>query len=359
MHRWQFVARRGMEIACLRDNVGAPSRRSIPYRGRMIGRRALLSIVAGAATWPLADHAWASAPRIGFLRSTPAAPFAHLATAFRDGLHEAGFDEGRNVTIEYRYADNQPKRLPALAAELVADGVSVIVGNSLAVEAAKAVTATIPIVFVTSDDPVKRGLVQSLGRPGGTLTGVTFFGGGQLGAKRLDLLHELVPGNKPVAFLMDSTWPAAAEELPEVEAAARALGRGLVIHRVATRSEIDAAFHRMSAAGVASVLVSGAPFFTSERRGIVALAASLRLPAIYDVRDFVDAGGLVSYAASFTGAYRQAGVYAGRILQGADPADLPVLQPTQLEMVINLRTARSLGITVPESILLRADEVID
>jgi putative ABC transport system substrate-binding protein len=296
---------------------------------------------------------------IGFLRSTPSAPFAHVVTAFRQGLREEGFVEDQNVAIEYRYADNHLDRLPSLAADLVRRQVDVIVGNSLAAEAAKAATTTIPIVFVTSDDPVTRGLVASLNRPGGNITGLTFFGGGQLGAKRVELLHELVPNAAILAFLMDPNWPAAAAELPDVEAAGSAIGRQIVVVKAGNEREFDAAFATIVQARAGALVVGGSPLFTSNRRALVALAARHAIPAIYDLREHVVIGGLISYSASLTGAYHQAGLYAGRMLKGAKPADLPVLQPTTFELAINLKTAKALGLSIPHSLLLRAHEVIE
>ena len=298
-------------------------------------------------------------PTIGFLRTTPSGPFADLVAAFRQGLNETGFVEGQNVAVEYRWADNHLDLLPGLAADLVRRHVAVIVGNSLAAEAAKAVTTTIPIVFVTADDPVTRGLVTSLSQPGGNLTGVTFFGGGQLGAKRLELLHELIPRATVVAFLMDPNWPGSLADLPDVEAAARVIGRlRIVVVKAASERELEPAFATMVQADAGALMVSGGPLFSSERRQLIALAARHAIPAIYDVREYVDAGGLISYAASFTGAYRQAGIYAGRILKGAKPAEMPVLQPTKFELVINMKTAKALSLTVPQPLLLRADDVI-
>jgi putative ABC transport system substrate-binding protein len=324
-------------------------------------RRDFITLLGGAAAMsPLVARAQQPAmPVIGFLRSTPAASFAHLVTAFRQGLGEAGFVEGRNVAIEYRYADNQLERLPGLAAELVARRVAVIVGNSLAADAAKVATATIPIVFVTGDDPVKSGLVASLNRPGGNLTGVTFFGGSQLGAKRLELLRDLVPTATVIAVLGDSNYRGSEVELLELEAAGRALGRQIVIVKVTNEREFDAAFASIVQAGAGALLVGGGPFFTSQRRTIAALAARHAVPAIYVSREHVEAGGLISYSASFTGAWRQAGLYAGKILKGAKPSDLPVLQPTIFELVVNLGTAKALGLELPPSIHLRADEVLE
>jgi putative ABC transport system substrate-binding protein len=323
-------------------------------------RRRFISLLGSAPAWPLAARAQQSTlPTIGFLRSTPAAPFAHLLTAFRQGLNEVGFIEGENVVIEQRWADNHPERLPGLAADLVRRQVGVIVGNGVAVEAARAATATIPIVFVTSDDPVERGFVASLSRPAGNLTGLTFFGGGQLGAKRMELLHELAPKAEVIAVLMDPNARTSAPDLREAEIAARAFGLRLVPVKAANEREFEPAFAEIVRARAGALLVSGSPVFTSRRQALVALVARHALPAIYDVRDHVAAGGLISYSASFTDAYRQAGLYAGRILKGAKPSDLPVQLPTTFELVVNLKTAKALGITIPQSILIRADEVIE
>jgi putative ABC transport system substrate-binding protein len=325
-----------------------------------VRRRAFITLLGGAAaTWPLAALAQQRAmPVIGYLRSTPSAPFAHLVSALREGLNEAGFVEGQNVAIEYRYADNHPDRLPALVADLVRRGVAVIVGNSLAAEAAKTATATIPVVFVSGDDPVKSGLVASLNRPGGNLTGVTFFGGGQLDTKRLELLRDLVPNAAVIAVLTDPSTRFVSE-LPNVEAASRSIGRQLVVVNAASEGEFETAFERIVQAGAGALMVSGSPFFTSQSRQLVTLASRHAIPAIYDQKDFVVAGGLISYSASFTGAYRQAGLYAGRILKGAKPTELPVLLPTLFELVINLKTAKALGVSVPNTLLVSANEVIE
>jgi putative tryptophan/tyrosine transport system substrate-binding protein len=298
-------------------------------------------------------------PVIGFLRSTPSDPFTKLVEALRRGLKEVGFVEGQSVVIEQRYADNHLDRLPGLAGDLVSRKVAVIVANSLAAEAARAATETIPIVFVTADDPVTRGLVSSLNRPAGNLTGLTFFGGGKLGAKRLELLHELVPKATVIGLLMDPNWPGAVAELPELEAAGRAIGRQIVVVRASNEREFEDAFAKITQSGAGALMVAGSPFFTSQRRTLVALAARHAIPAIYDVRENVEAGGLISYSASFTDAYRQAGVYAGRILKGAKPSELPVLQPTTFELALNLKTAKALGLTIPSSIMVQADEVIE
>jgi len=323
-------------------------------------RREFITLVVGAAVArPLSARAQQPAmPTIGFLRSSPAGPFAHLVAAFRQGLSETGFVEGQNVAVEQRWADNQIDRLPGLAADLVRRQVAVIVGNGPAVEAARSATTTIPIVFVIGDDPVRYGLVASLNRPDGNLTGLTFFGN-RLGAKRVEMLLELVPGARIIAVLIDPNFAASVNELREVEEAGRTIGRKIVAVKAENEREFDGAFTRIVQAGAGALVVSGSPSFTSESRTLVALAARHAIPAIYDVRDYAAAGGLISYSASFTGAYRQAGVYAGRILKGAKPSELPVLQPTAFELVINLKTAKALGLEVPTSIMLRADEVIE
>jgi len=293
------------------------------------------------------------------LRTTPAAPFTALVAALGQGLGDEGFVEGRNVALEQRYADNQLDRLPVLAADLVRRQVSVIVGNVGAVDAARAVTTTIPIVFVTGEDPVKTGLVASLNRPEANLTGVTFFGGSTLNAKQLELLREIVPKATVLGVLGDVNYPPFEAQLPDAEVAGRALGRRIVVVKVSSEREFEGAFARIMQAGAGALLVSGSPFFTSQRRALVALAARHAIPAIYDQRDCVVDGGLISYSASFTGAYRQAGAYVGKILKGAKPAELPVLQPTTFELVLNLKTAKALGLDVPPTLLARADEVIE
>jgi putative tryptophan/tyrosine transport system substrate-binding protein len=320
-------------------------------------RREFITLLGGAAVaWPMAARAQQPAmPVVGLLRSTTAAPFTRLVAELQRGLSEEGFVEGRNVTIEQRWADNQPDRLPDLAADLVRRKVAVIVCNSPAV-VARAAGPTVPIVFVVGDDPVKMGLVGSLSRPEGNLTGVTFFGGSLLGAKRLALLHELIPKISVVAVLLD---PDTIFEIELVETAARALGLQIVPVKLASERDLDAAFDRVVATGAGALLFGGGPVLRGQLQQIVALAARHALPTIYELRDYVEAGGLISYAASFPAAYRQAGVYAGRILKGVKPSELPVLRPTKFEMAINLKTAKTLGLTVPQTLLVAADEVIE
>jgi ABC-type uncharacterized transport system substrate-binding protein len=324
-------------------------------------RRDLITLLGGAtAGWPLAAQAQQPAiPMIGFLRSTPAAPFEQFTVAFRQGLKDAGFIEGQNVSIEYRYADNQPDRLPALALDLIRRGVKVIACNGDAAAAARAATATIPIVFATGEDPVRQGLVTNLGRPDGNLTGVTFFSGGVLGEKRMELLHDLVPKAALVGVLADPNYGGAEADLQGAEAAGRAFGKQIMVVKAAGQGEFEAAFGKLAQAGAGALLVTGGSVFTTHRRAIVALAARHALPTIYSNREYVAAGGLISYSASVTGAYRQVGVYTGRILSGAKPSDLPVLLPVKLEMVINLGTAKTLSLEIQPSIHLRADEVIE
>jgi putative ABC transport system substrate-binding protein len=305
--------------------------------------------------WPLPLGAQQAMPVIGFFRSTPSSPFTHLLNAFRLGLAETGFVEGQNVLIEQRWADNQPHRLSALAADLVSRQVRVIVGNGPAMEAAKVATPTIPIVFVVGDDPI---LVSSLSRPTGNVTGVSFFGGGELNAKRLEILHELAPKASVIAVLLDRDYAALVSGLPDLKMAIRTLGKRALIVEIGSDRELNEAFSTIAQSG-GVLLVSGGPLFTSNRRTLVALAAQHSITAIYDLREFVEAGGLISYSASISAAYRQAGAYVGRILKGTHPSELPVMQPTQFELVIDTRTAKALGLAIPRTLLARADEVIE
>jgi putative ABC transport system substrate-binding protein len=297
-------------------------------------------------------------PIVGFLCSTSHAPFQNLITAFGQGLKESGFVEGQNVAIEYRYADNQIDRLPALAADLVRRPVNVIVCNALAVQAAKAATATVPIVFAGGTDPVRAGIVTSLNRPGGNVTGAVFFGG-DLGPKRLELLHQIVPKATTIAALVHPRSFTTKTERGEIPAAAQAMGLQLLVLDIGSERDIEAAFATIVQRGAGALFVGGGAFLNSQREQVAALAARHKLPAIFVLRDHVVAGGLMSYGASQTDAYRHAGTYAGRILKGEKPGELPVIRSTKLEFVINLKTAKALGIDIPPTLLALADEVIE
>jgi putative ABC transport system substrate-binding protein len=297
-------------------------------------------------------------PVIGFLRSTSLAVSTPMVTGFRQGLTTAGFAEGHNVAVEYRYADNHAERLPGLVAELIPLPVAVIFGNLLAARAAKAATTTVPIVFATGSDPVVDGLVASLNRPGGNVTGVSFVGG-LLGPKRLELLRQLVPTVASIAMLVGPDTFEARIEQRDVELAAQALGQQLIVAPVASEGELDGAFTSIVERGAKALLVGAGPLLASYRGRIVALAARYSIPSIYVLREFVEAGGLMSYGASLVEASKQAGIYVGRILKGEKPADLPVIQATKFDLLINLKTAKALGLEVPPTLLARADEVIE
>ena len=311
------------------------------------------------AAWPLAARAEQTIPLIGFLytdqTSSEAAPFI---AAFHQGLREAGFIEGQNVTVEYRWVGRQYDRLPAIAAEMVHRQVAVIVGNTPPALAAKKATSTIPIVFFSGTDPVKLGLVASFNRPGGNATGVSFWSSA-LEAKRLGLLHELLPQATVIAALVDPNFLTTAGQLEDLQNAARAVGKQIRVLRVSTEKELDNGFATFAQQRPDALIVAAAPFFTARRKELVALADRHRLAAIYSWREFAAAGGLMSYGASFTDAFRQVGVYTGRILNGEKPADLPVLQPTKYELIINTTTAKALGLNVPDRLLALADEVIE
>jgi ABC-type uncharacterized transport system substrate-binding protein len=323
-----------------------------------VRRREFITLIGGAAVaWPLSARAQQPAmPVIGFLRSTTAMSSAHLVVAFRQGLNEMGFVEGQSVAVDYRWADNQDDRLPGLVAEMVRRRVAMIVAGGIAATHAARAASNTPIVFAVGADPVRIGLVSSLNRPGGNITGISFITGIDLVAKRLELLHELVPKATIVAALLDT---AGETQLEDVEAAARALGRQVVIARVASERDFDAAFEQIVKAGAGALVGLGGAVITAQRRQIVALAIRHAIPALYTLREFVEVGGLMSYGPSQTHAYRRAGIYAGRILKGEKAGDLPVELPTKYELVINLATARALGLEISPMLLARADEVIE
>src|SRR5215468_2293193 len=325
-------------------------------------RREFITLLGGAAAWPLAARAQQPAiPVIGFLDARLPDAMADRLRGFRQGLGEAGYVEGDNVTILYRWAENRIDQLPELAAELVRRRVAVVIGSGgiAAILAAKAATATIPVVFIVSEDPVRLGLVKSLARPEGNLTGINFYNS-ELVAKQLELLRELVPQAIAVAVFVNpanaNTFEATSRD---IEPAARAMGLEIKLLRASTSREIDAAFAGLASERSDALFVGNDAFFNSRRVQLVQLAAHHRLPAIYSGREYSEIGGLISYGANIGDAYRQAGVYAGRVLKGAKPSDLPVLQSSKFELVINHQTARNLGLTVPDKLLVAADEVIE
>jgi ABC-type uncharacterized transport system substrate-binding protein len=320
-------------------------------------RREFISLIGGvAAAWPLAVQAQQPAlPVVGLLRTEPA---ESLIAAFRRGLSDSGYTEGNNVTVDIRVAENKRDRLSELAADLVQKRVAVIVVNSNAAPYVISATKNIPIVLVTGRDPVAAGFVQNLNHPGGSVTAVSFFTGA-LGSKRLEILHELVPKAETVALLVDSDYSGTEADLRELDMGSRALGQKVVVFKASNDREIDAAFTAIAQAKASAMLVGAGEFLTSRRRQIIQSAALHRIPAIYVTRQLTEAGGLMSYGASATDAYRRAGVYVARILKGEKPGDLPVELPTKFELVINLTTAKALGLTVPAALLALADEVIE
>jgi putative ABC transport system substrate-binding protein len=324
-------------------------------------RREFLRVLGGAAaTWPLAVRAQQPAlPVVGLLHSSAPSYFAQMAPAFSQGLKEAGYTEGQNVAIDYRWAEGNYHRLPALAKDLVDRQVTVIfaAGGTDPAKAAKAATTKIPIVFVSAADPVQMGLVASLNRPGG-ITGVSLLAS-QLNAKKLDLLSRLVPRKSAIGTLVNPGYPQAKTESEDFQAAAKSLGMKSIVLSAGTAADIDTAFSTLQQQQIGALVIGNDPFYGAQRDQLVALAARYSVPVIYFQKEFVTVGGLLSYGPSFPDGYRQGGVYVGRILKGEKPADLPIMQPTKFELVINLKTAKALGIDVPPTLLAITDEVIE
>jgi putative ABC transport system substrate-binding protein len=322
-------------------------------------RREFLSVLGGTAVgWPLVVRAQQPAlPTIGFLSSRTSKQAEYLIAAIHEGLKEIGYIEGQNVAIEYRYAEGQYDRLPALAADLVRRKVAVMVAGGTS-SPAIAATQTIPIVFTSGSDPVAIGLVNSLNRPDGNVTGATFYSGA-LGAKQMELLSELAPKTRTFGLLVNPNIASAASQIRDTQSAASAIGRELHMLNAGTERDIDAAFAALAKLPNPALVVSVDPFFDSRPNQLVELAARYALPTVYYLREFVQAGGLMSYGASIIDTYRQAGIYAGRILKGEKPADLPVLLPTKFELAMNAKTAKALGLTIPPKLLFTADEVIE
>jgi putative ABC transport system substrate-binding protein len=318
------------------------------------------TFIAALAASPMAARAQQPVPLVGFVHSLSANYIENFAPAFRHGLSEAGYVDGQSVSVVYRAADGQYDRLPGMVADLINQKVAVIVaaGGTEPAKVAKAATSTIPIVFVSAADPVKAGLIASLNRPGGNVTGVSLIGS-TLEAKRLETLSQLVPGTAPIGVLLNPTYPDADLQRREAATAASAMKRDIVVATASTDNEIDAAIDGLAHAGAGALLVAQDVFFNSRRLQLTTLAAKHKLPAIYNQREYVEIGGLASYGTSFKDGYRQAGVLAGKILAGANPAEQPVTQPTEFDFVINLKTAQALGLTIPPLVLARADEVIE
>jgi ABC-type uncharacterized transport system substrate-binding protein len=324
-------------------------------------RREFISLFAGTAAWPLAAQAQQAAmPVIGFMSGRSLADSGYLAEAVRQGLRDTGYSEGESIVIEYRWANGDYARLPGFASDLLQRKVLVLVavGGDPSPIAAKQVTSTVPIVFGMGGDPVKAGLVASFNRPGGNATGFTLLTN-QMEPKRIGLLHELVPGVSLLGAMVNPSFPPAARQLEDIENAIRSIKQNLFVAKALNDHDLETAFTSFVEQKVGAVLVAAAPFFDTRKDRIIALAAEHRLPTMYHFREYAAAGGLISYGPSITESYKQAGVYAGRILRGTKPGDLPVLQPTKFEMVINQKTANALGFAIPNTIQLLADEVIE
>ena len=324
-------------------------------------RRAFIAALGGAAAWPFVAHGQQPAvPLVGYMSARSPEDTVEVLKAFHNGLEQGGFIDGRNVSIEYRWARGDYSRLPVLATDLIGRHINVLVatGGDAAARAAKEATTTIPVVFNIGGDPVKLGLVASLNRPGGNVTG-SVVPTEMLEPRRLDLLHELVPGVTLFGALVNPTYSAAADQLRALEAAVPKFGRRLLVAKASNDDELTEAFALITRAGVGALIVTSDPFFDTRRRRIIEFAAQRQLPAIYQFREYAYEGGLISYGPSITDAYRQVGIYTGRILKGEKPADLPVLQPTKFDFVVNLKTAKALGLELPPSLLARADEVIE
>jgi putative ABC transport system substrate-binding protein len=323
-------------------------------------RREFIALLGGAATaWPVVAHAQDRMPVVGLLSSQAADPAATRIAGFLKGLSEAGYADGQNVTIEYRWADGDYGRLPALAADLVRRHVDVIAAvTQQAALLAKAATSTIPIVFNFGGDPVKFGVVASMNRPGGNMTGISMFTA-ELEAKRLGLFHEMVPNIRAVAILINPTNANAENQTKEMQSAARELGLEIRVQRMSSEGDLDTAFAGIAQSGAGGICAAADPFLASQREKLVALANKYAVPAMWEWPDFVEGGGLMSYGTSIVDAYRQIGVYTGRVLKGEKPADMPVVRPVKFELAVNLKTAKSLGIEVPATILARADQVIE
>jgi ABC-type uncharacterized transport system substrate-binding protein len=325
-------------------------------------RREFITLLGGAAAaWPVATRAQQPAmPVIGFMSGRSPEDSAHLVAAFRQGLGEAGFVEGQNIAIEYRWGLGQYDRMPALAADLVNRRVAVLVGvgGDVSGLAAKQATSTIPVVFGGGSDPVKAGLVESLSRPGGNATGYSLLTN-EMEPKRLGMLHDLVPGAAVIGVLLNPNFPPAARQLQDLEEAARTIAQRLFVSKASNDEELNAAFTSLVQQRVGALLVAADPYFDTRRDRIIVFAEQNRLPTMYQFREYAVAGGLISYGPSITDMYRQAGIYTARILKGAKPADLPVLRPTKFEFVINMKTARALGLVIPAGLISFADEVIE